>query len=125
MSRMQDTHARVHTDEDGMRERILSFIFPNVPRTPDEEEAVEKAVAFQIDHEKGIMDSMDIEDVNLPNGVQSFSVGNFSMSFANDGYRNGAILTKETICPVAYGVLLRAGLLYRGVGTAGGCKTCL
>lgn len=124
MSSTHDTHAH-HSNPDGMRDRIMAFIFPNVPVTEEQREAVEKAVAYQIDHEKEILAAMDVEDVNLPNGVQSFQVGNFSMSFANDGYKNGAVLTKETICPVAYGVLLQAGLLYRGVRTAGGCATCL
>lgn len=123
MSNTHDTHAELHGQTDGMRERILAFIFPNVPKTEEEREAVERAVAFQIDHEKAIRDSLEVDDVNLPNGVSSFTIGNFSMSFGDEGYKNNAVLTKETICPVAYSVLLRAGLLYKGV--MGGCCSCL
>lgn len=123
MSNTHDTHSHIHSETEGMEERIRAFIFPNVPRTPDEVEAFNKAVQHQIEHEKAIVESMDIEDVNLPNGVSSFHIGNFSMSFADDGYRNSAVLTKETICPVAYGILLRSGLLYRGVD--GGCVSWL
>ena len=123
MSNTADTHAELHGSTDAMRDRIKAFIFPNVPKTEEEVEAFEKAVAYQIEHEKSIRDALEVDDVNLPNGVSSFHIGNFSMTFGDEGYKNNAVLTKETICPVAYSVLLNAGLLYKGV--MGGCCSCL
>ena len=49
----------------------------------------------------------------VPEGTQSFSIGDFSMTFNKD-FLEGR-LTRKTICPAAYGLLLRSGLLYRGV----------
>ena len=49
----------------------------------------------------------------LPDGTKSFSIGNFSMSFEDGSFSSK--LTRKSICPTAYGVLLEAGLLYKGV----------
>lgn len=96
---------------DSMKLRIEAFMFPNVASTPEEIAAVNRAVAFQIAHEKTI--ASQCGDNAIPQGTQSFKIGDFSMTFSSDAM-SGA-LTSKTICPYAYGALLRAGLLYRGV----------
>ena len=92
-----------------MTDRMKLFIFPNEARTDDEIEAFNKAVAYQIAHEKSLQE----QHGDIPSGVESFKIGDFSMSF-EDGV-NGTGLTRKTICEAAYSVLLRAGLLYRGL----------
>ena len=108
-----------------MGERISAYIFPNVPRTASERIAFNKAVLYQIAHEKTLAQTLGEELAALPDGTTSFNIGTFSMSFGSDGYKNGAVLTKETICPYAYSVLLREGLLYKGVIGCGGACQCL
>lgn len=94
-----------------MEPRIRAFIFPSVPRTEDEIEAFNRAVVFQIDHEKTIAASLGNQQI--PDGTKSFEIGHFSMTF-EDGAFEGR-LTKRNICPTAYGILLEAGLMYKGV----------
>lgn len=94
-----------------MEYRIKAFIFPSIPRMDFEVEAFDKAVRCQIIHEKTMMKK--VQGQNLPDGVKSFSIGDFSMTFADGAFGNR--LTKSTICPTAYGILLEAGLLYKGV----------
>ena len=96
---------------EAMIPRIKAFIFPSIPRTDFEQDAFNRAVYFQINHEKSQANSVNGQQ--LPNGVNSFSIGDFSMSFGA-GTDNG-VLTRKTICPTAYGLLLEAGLLYKGV----------
>lgn len=112
---MPDIHgafeAPTAEEVDLMEPRIKAFIFPSIPREPWEKKAFEKAVIHQIQHEKTIAAQLDGQ--TLPEGTTSFSIGNFSMSF--DAGSGGGRLTKKTICPSAYGVLLEAGLLYKGV----------
>ena len=91
------------------REKLYAFIFPNVPRTEEETAAFEQAVRYQYEHEA----TRKKQTQDLPEGVKEFSIGDFSMAFEK-GYNDGR-LTKKTICPAAYGLLLRHGLLYRGV----------
>lgn len=99
-----------------MEDRMRLFIFPNVPCTDDETEAFARAVAYQIAHEKSQEEKYD----NIPDGVEAFKIGDFSMNFS-DGV-NDSRLTRQTICQAAYSVLLRAGLLYRGLeGRCCGC----
>lgn len=111
---MNDMHTEV------VEENLKAFIFPNTPVTQEEIEAFSRAVYVQAEHEKQMQETYGSEGIELPNGVSSFSIGHFSMSFAGNGYQNGAVLTKDTICPTAYSILLRAGLLYRGVDTREG-----
>lgn len=105
-----DTPAPSEYQLELMRERMYAFIFPNVPQTDGEKEAFEKAVEWQYEHDYSIMQRLN-EDI--PEGVKSFKIGDFQMAF-KDGvleYR----LTRQNVCPSAYGLLLRTGLLYRGV----------
>ena len=94
-----------------MSYRIKAFIFPSIPRLDYEVEAFDKAVRYQIAHEKTIADKM--QGQTMPSGVKSFGIGNFSMTFEDGAFDDR--LTKKTICPAAYGVLLEAGLMYKGV----------
>lgn len=99
-----------------MEDRMRLFIFPNDPQTEDETEAFSKAVSYQIAHEKSIAENFG----DIPEGVEAFKIGDFSMNFG-EGV-NGSGLTHKTICQAAYSVLLRAGLLYRGLeGRCCGC----
>ena len=90
-----------------MVDQMKLFIFPNEARTDDEIEAFNKAVAYQIAHEK----SREEQFGPIPDGVNGFKIGDFSMDFEKG--MTDALLTRKTICPAAYSVLLRAGLLYR------------
>ena len=118
---MADVHINVDepTDDelDMMSDRMYAFIFPNEPRTDVEREAFDKAIKYQIAHEKTLASEFAELGVlqALPDGVSSFSIGTFSMGFSGDGLKKSVTLDKNTICPYAYGVLLRAGLLYKGV----------
>ena len=96
-----------------MQEQMRLFIFPNAAETDAEIEAFNKAVTFQIAHEKSRQEQFD----QIPDGVSGFKIGDFSMNF-EAGF-NDAGLNRKNICPAAYSVLLRAGLLYRGL--EGGC----
>lgn len=113
---MADRHTWAGTptedETERMQERMKLFIFPNEVDEDDEEqvEAFSKAVAWQIVHEK----SAEEEAGEIPDGVTGFRIGDFSMDFGGEGY-NGSGLTRKTICPAAYSVLLRSGLLYRGL----------
>ena len=49
----------------------------------------------------------------IPSGVESFRIGDFQMAF-QDGTLDME-LNRRNSCPSVYGLLLRHGLLYRGV----------
>lgn len=94
-----------------MRDKMRAFIFPNTPRTESQAMAFDKACIYQIAHEKTI--AAQCGDNAIPQGVESFQIGDFSMTF--DAASMGNVLTKKMVCPAAYGVLLREGLMYKGV----------
>ena len=100
------------TEIDMMTDRMKLFIFPNEARAEDEIEAFNKAVEYQIAHEHSLQEQYG----EIPDGVEAFKIGDFSMNF-EEGV-NGIGLTRKTICEAAYSVLLRAGLLYRGLPRA-------
>ena len=110
---MADLHTWTGTPTEAetamMVDRMKLFIFPNEAKTDAEVEAFNKAVAYQIAHEK----SQQEQHGDIPNGVSAFKIGDFSMNFAA-GVTDTKI-TRLTICEAAYSVLLRAGLLYRGL----------
>lgn len=91
------------------REKMYAFIFPNSPVTEEETQAFEGAVLCQYEHDMTLAKNRH----EVPEGVQSFTLGDFSMSFKDDFW--DARLNMKNICPSAYGLLLRHGLLYRGV----------
>ena len=111
---MIDIHDTTIPLDDGtvqlVREKMYAFIFPNVPANEAETEVFEQAVQYQYFHDMTIAQKSSDQ---IPEGVSSFSIGNFSMSFEKDWLEKR--LTQKTICPSAYGLLLRNGLLYRGV----------
>lgn len=110
---MADTHTwtgeATEKETEMMEDRIRLFMFPNEAKTEAELEAFDKAVAYQIAHEKSLQEQFG----EIPDGATSFKIGDFSMTFG-DGMTGGK-LTRKTICEAAYSVLLRAGLLYRGL----------
>lgn len=111
---MADVHIKMPITDgemEMMRDKMHAFIFPNNPTSESQIAAFEKACTYQIEHEKTI--AAQCGDNAIPQGTESFQIGDFSMSFDTDAM--GGVLTKKTICPAAYGVLLREGLLYRGV----------
>lgn len=93
-----------------IRDQLLGFCFPNSPRCDQQEEALRDATWYQYEH--AMTQTAAMENGQIPEGVESFRIGDFQMSF-RDGLSTA--LTRKTICPSAYAVLLRAGLLYRGV----------
>lgn len=94
-------------DLERMRPRMMAFICPNNPETDAEIAAFDQAMKWQIAHEYSLAQRTS----DLPEGVKSFRIGDFSATLEDAGGE----LTRRTICPSAYGVLLQAGLLYRGV----------
>lgn len=94
-----------------MRARMNGYIFPNIPVTQEEQQAFEQAMRFQIEHERRQREALS--GVTLPDGTTGFTIGHFQMSFEQGALSSR--LTRRTVCDAAYGVLLRAGLLYRGV----------
>lgn len=92
-------------EREEMADRLLLFIFPNTPKTREERRAFEKAITYQLRHEK---------DMTYPKGVSSFTIGHFTMRMEENGQTDR--LTRSTISAAAYACLLRAGLLYKGIG---------
>lgn len=92
---------------DSARRRLYAYIFPNNPVTDSEKAVFEEAVVLQAEHDASI------EDSGLPQGAKSFSIGHFSMTMDSDAQSER--LNRRTICAEAYGILLREGLLYKGV----------
>lgn len=91
------------TDVERARDKLYAVIFPNSPVTPSEIRAFERACLYQAEYDQEKAEAFD----GLPEEVQSFRIGNFSASL---GQRTGM-----EVDPRAYGILLREGLLYKGV----------
>ena len=83
------------------REKLLSHIFPNFPETEEERAALEKAVDFQAE--------ADLEGGDIPEAVEGFQIGHFRAELRK---RRGG---SSPVCPLARSVLLRHGLLYKGL----------
>ena len=84
--------------------KIDALMFPCTPLTDAEKEAVAEAVWLQAVHTL----SMNAEVPVLPEDVESFAIGHFQMKYRKTGRTSG-------ICPAARALLLREGLLYKGV----------
>lgn len=109
------------TDEafQAMVPRMKAFIFPSIPVLDFEKTAFNQAVLYQIEHDNRQAEILNNQ--SMPQGVKSFDIGEFSMSFQDGSFDQR--LTKRTICPSAYGILLEAGLMYKGVeGRLPGCN---
>lgn len=85
------------------QERLLNHIFPREPVSGEEKEAFERAVIAQAEWEKKLADSTG----ELPGRVTAVKIGNFSASVQPR--------TGFEMAPEARGILLRSGLLYKGV----------
>lgn len=111
---MLDNHILVADPEEDvlemMRERMYGYIFPNMPRTEEEKAVFEKACLYQYAHD---MTALQKTGEGIPEGLVSFRIGDFQMAF--DSGTMESRLTSKSICPSARGLLLRHGLLYRGV----------
>ena len=83
---------------------LESLMFPSVPSTAAEEAAVRRATWLQAVHTK----TYAAEVPDLPSDVESFQIGHFRMQ-----YRTGR--KSQDICPAARALLLKEGLLYKGV----------
>lgn len=92
-----------------MTDIMKKFIFPNEAKSEEEVEAFNKAVAYQIAHEHTLAEQYG----EIPDGTTYFKLGDFSLRFSAGTFESG--LTRKTICEAAYSVLLRTGLLYRGL----------
>ncbi len=95
-------------EEDVERARLFleSFMFPNRAQTRQEKDVLLQAARYQAAHELTLAREMPV----LPGHVRSFQIGHFQMSM--DPAERGS---REDVCPSAYALLLREGLLYRGV----------
>ena len=105
-------HQKVEITDDQreeMRARMLGAIFPNFPKTDAEHAAFERAVEYQIRHEAG-----QAQQTEIPAGARSVRIGHFSVEM-QQGWDGGDRLTSRSLCGAAYGTLLYAGLLYKGV----------
>lgn len=105
---MHPDHEITEAEREEMRARMLAAIFPNTPRTDAQQDAFDKAVDFQIRHEKGRTSD------ELPAGARSVRIGHYSIEM-QENWNGGDILCRQSLCGAAYGVLLYAGLLYKGV----------
>ena len=92
--------------EDSVRARLTAYIAPNTACTAAQKQAFEDAVEAQEDYENEIMAA------GIPEGVASFSIGDFSAEMKSGSASYG--YTKETLSPYAWALLFNAGLLRRG-----------
>jgi len=119
---MSDRHMTVpEPDETALEremERMYAFCFPNAPRTEEEKDAFERAARMQYEHDE--TQRAQTGGMEMPTGVESLKIGDFQIAADRDAV--GGRLTMRSICPAAYGLLLRTGLLYRGAeGRRRGC----
>ncbi len=97
-------------NEDYVRERLTAYIYPRAPATDAQNSEFEAAVEAQVAYETENMDGEAI-----PGNVESFSIGNYSVNFAEAG---SAQYTRRTISPAAYAFLFNAGLICHDLPTA-------
>ena len=95
---------------DCVRERLLAYILPRRPATPEQETALDNAVEVQVDYEA----AMGIAGV--PGNVAAYSNDGVSMTFVQG--RNAPTYSDDTISPVAWSILRNAGLIAYSLPTA-------
>ncbi|MBQ8094107.1 MAG: hypothetical protein IJ242_11105 [Clostridia bacterium] len=105
---MHTEHEITEAEREQMRASMLGVIFPNTPYTAFEKAAFERAVDFQILHNKTHSDN------EMPAGARSVRIGHYTIEM-QENWNGGDSLTRQTLCSAAYGILLTAGLLYKGV----------
>lgn len=91
-------------ERDLIEARLLAYIRPNEPATSEAEAAFADAVDAQLAYEQ------KSGGAELPPGVESLSIGDYSVRAFEP---SGAAYTSASICPVAWAILVNAGLLKR------------
>ena len=99
----------IFSAEDGVRARLLAYIAPRKPETETQEDALEKAIAAQLDYEANGFGG-------VAGNVASMSNDGVSVSFAQG--TSAPSYTKDSICPVAWSLLRNAGLIAYSLPTA-------
>ena len=90
--------------------RIMAYIAPRAPCTPQEWAAFDLACQLQEEYEQ----RPEIAQLSeMPAGIGSFTVNGFSVTMTGRG--QAASLFPGGLCPEARAELFNAGLLYRGV----------
>lgn len=90
--------------EDLVKLRLTAFIHPKTPVTPVQKKAFKNAIAIQAEYE----DANDPDDSALPGGVESVSIGDFSVSAAA---KASSEYNKESLHPAAWALLYSTGLI--------------
>ena len=105
-----DVHAReLEVTEDEMeRAQLLleAFMFPNRALTEGQQQVMKRAARYQAEHDLTLSQSVP----PVPEDVSSMQIGHFQIA-----WDTGTRAQRDRICPSAYALLLREGLLYRGV----------
>ena len=98
------------TIADGVRQRLLAYILPCVPKTAEQNTAMDNAVEAQVAYEtaSGLY--------GLPGNVKSISNDGVSMNF--ESVATDPTYTRDTISPVAWSYLRNAGLIVYSLPTA-------
>lgn len=107
-TRLEDSDYASRALED-CESRIAAYIIPNAPKGEEQIAAFCTAVYAQVayEHNKANQQLSD-----MPSGMKSFAVNGFTATLENDGAN---VVSALGISRTAKAVLLRAGLLYRGV----------
>ena len=92
------------SERERIEARLRAYIRPNEASTADELSALDRAVDAQLAYER------ESGAEGLPPGVESLRIGNYSVQASEPG---GAALTRSSICPAAWAILVNAGLLRR------------
>ncbi|MBR1684055.1 MAG: hypothetical protein IJ708_02875 [Clostridia bacterium] len=85
--------------------RLEAYMFPNRAVTEQEKAVFARAARLQAEHEASVQSDFPA----LPSEVSGFQIGHFQASL-REGMQG-----RDSLCPLAYGLLLREGLLYRGI----------
>ena len=96
---------------EGIRERLLAYIDPRRPETPDQEAALEAAADAQLAYETAL------GGFGGDAGVASYANDGVSISFAA-GRSTAPSYTRDTISPVAWSILRNARLIAYALPTA-------
>ena len=94
------------SEREQVAERLRAYTHPNVADTEEKMTAFEDAVDAQLAYESAR---------EMPAGVKSFSVGNYSVTLEQSA---GGADGQGTLCPAAWAILFNAGLLHRAMPVA-------
>lgn len=96
-------------DYESVEARLKAYIAPNAPQTSEQNDAFEQAVEAQAEYESAA-------GGGIPEGVQAFSIGDFSATMA--GASGGSGYTRATLSPHAWAILFNAGLIRHAMPVA-------